>query len=102
MSLVKIKEVLKFIKNFKKEDKTAMENVFTHGCCFWFAEILEIRFSGEIYFNPDLVHFATLIEDQLFDINGLIDADDSWFNWEDYKTKNDTLSIFHTCILKDY
>ena len=101
MNFARLQEILRFIKAIKGNYSYEIEETFSNGFCFWFAKILELRFDGEIYFNPDLIHIATLIDDQLFDINGLIDPDGSWFNWEDYKSVNDTEYIIHSCILKD-
>ena len=101
MTFAKVHEVLQFIEAIKGGYSYEIEETFSNGFCYWFAKILEIRFDGIIYFNPDLIHFATLIEEQLFDINGLVTADNSWFNWEDYQMKHDTDEIYHSCILKD-
>ena len=102
MTFAKIHEVLNFINNFKGRYSFELEDTFSNGYCYWFAKILELRFNGEIYFNPDAVHFATLIEEQLFDIYGIVNVGtDSWFCWEDYKLKENGEKIIHSCILKD-
>ena len=101
MTLTKIHEVLQFIESFKGRYPYEIEDTFSNGFCYWFAKIMEIRFNGIIYFNPDIVHFAILIGEQLFDINGILDVGDNWFNWEDYQSHNDTTDIYHNCILKD-
>jgi len=53
-----IKEVLDFIKHFN-----GAEDVFLHGCCYWFAYILRERFHGhgyivDIYHDPIEGHFV--------------------------------------------
>lgn len=101
MTFAKVHEVLNFIDSFKGGYPHEIEDTFSNGFCYWFAKILELRFGGIIYFNPDIIHFAVLIEEQLFDINGLIDVKDSWYNWNDYQTHNDVNEIYHSCILKD-
>lgn len=59
-----MKEVLDFIANFK-----GSEDVFLHGCCYWFAHILEERFNDrgymvDIFHDPIEGHFiARFIED---------------------------------------
>lgn len=101
MTFVKTHEVLQFIDAIKRRYPYEIEDTFSNGFCYWFAKILELRFGGIIYFNPVIIHFAILIEGQLFDITGLIEADKNWFNWEDYQSYNDTSIIYHSCILKD-
>jgi hypothetical protein len=101
MTFAKVHEVLRFIDAIKGRYPYEIEDTFSNGFCYWFAKILELRFGGTIYYNPDIIHFAVLIEEQLFDITGLIEAGDNWFNWEDYQSKNDTEDIYHSCILKD-
>lgn len=100
MTFAKVHEVLNFIKAVKGNHPVEIENVFSNGFCYWFAKILELRFNGVIMFNPDTVHFATLIEEQMFDVNGLIDANGTWYNWNEYASHNYVESIVKSCILK--
>ena len=62
------------IKNFiSKFHNTPSDNVtvtFTNGCCYWFANILCERFSGEIMYDPIENHFVAGLNDRLFDITG--------------------------------
>jgi hypothetical protein len=100
---MEFKEIIEFIINFKKKHPQEIEDVFLNGYCYWFAKILEIRFGGEILYNPKQVHFATLINNQLFDISGYVvfSEDDVWLNWDEYQMNNDDVSdIFNNCILK--
>ena len=53
-----MEEVVRFIKNFH-----GAEDVFLHGCCYWFAWILKERFNGhgylvDIYHEPIEGHFV--------------------------------------------
>jgi hypothetical protein len=100
MSFAKIDEILDFIKAVKENHTTEIEDVFSNGFCYWFAKILELRFGGTIMFNPNIIHFSILIEEQMFDINGLIDANDTWYNWNEYASHNNVESIVKSCILK--
>lgn len=102
MTPARIKEVLQFTRALKGRHPLEIEDVFSNGFCYWFAKILEERFQGTILFDPFNVHFATLIDDCIFDINGLADTNNVWYNWEDYKHIEDVSSIIHSCILKDY
>lgn len=59
-----MQEVLDFISHFK-----GAENTFLHGCCYWFAWILQERFDGRgyvvsIFHEPVAGHFiAGFLED---------------------------------------
>lgn len=101
MTVAKIHEVLRFINAIKGSFSYEIEETFSGGFCYYFAIILKERFGGEIYFNPDLVHFAILIEDQMFDVYGLMDVGPNWINWKDFQNTQDAESILHSCILKD-
>jgi hypothetical protein len=101
MQLYKIEEILSFIEAFKEKYPQEIEDTFSNGFCYWFAKILELRFGGTIYFNPDIIHFATLIDNHMFDITGLVIVDDNWFEWHTYQLENDTDDIYHSCIIKD-
>lgn len=62
-------KVLQFIGHFN-----GSEEVFLHGCCYWFAEILEQRFfvdaKAAIKYEPVEGHFMTEIDGRLYDIRG--------------------------------
>jgi hypothetical protein len=62
-------KILKFIARFK-----GSEEVFLHGCCYWFAHILEMRFlyTGMVTIMHDQVegHFIARIGDRYYDIRG--------------------------------
>ena len=63
------KTVLDFIARFK-----GSEMVFLHGCCYWFAHILQERFYAEhsvdIKYEPVEGHFITKIGNRFYDIRG--------------------------------
>jgi hypothetical protein len=94
-------EVLDFISTIKEKYPLEIEDTFSNGLCYWFAKILQIRFGGDIYFDPYHVHFAIIIDNNMYDITGKIERCTSdWFNWEDYKLYNDTTAIEKSCIIK--
>lgn len=93
--------ILKFIFNFKRKMTQEVEDIFMNGNCYWFAKILQIRFSGDIYFNPDAVHFATMIGDNLYDISGLVTESTEWYNWDEFCVTNDVNATIQSCILMD-
>ena len=102
-----------FIDKMKALHSKALECVFYHGYCYWFALILAERFKGEIWFNPKLVHFAARIDNNLYDIYGKINpgisptgqkdySENAWFEWGQFQTNNHEMieSIVDSCIKK--
>ena len=107
-------KVLDFINNFKGSFPKELEWTFYNGYCYWFALILATRFSGEIWFNPKIVHFATMIDDDLYDIYGRVEpgicpitgfkdkSEDDWVSWLEFQyTHYEAVeSIVNSCIKK--
>ncbi len=94
--------ILSFINVFKSKYPKEITDVFYNGYCYYFALMLQARFGGELFFNPNLVHFAVLINGYLFDIRGKVNLSDDkeWYNWEDFQRNNDVTKVIHSCILK--
>ena len=63
--------ILRFIKKFSDFGNQVVE-CFTEGNCFWFAMVLAIEFAGEIYYDPIVGHFATMIGGVMYDIAGVV------------------------------
>ena len=95
--------ILKFIDDFKSKHPNEIEDVFMNGYCYWFAMILSIRFKGNIWFNPLLVHFASNIGVYLYDISGMITDTYGWVSWEVYQRTNqeEALQIVKSIIKKE-
>ena len=60
-----MQEILDFIEHFK-----GSEEVFLHGCCYWFAKILEMRFNGDgylvdIFHDPIENHFVARVIEEI-------------------------------------
>ena len=99
--------ILVFIENFKKSNKNAIEDLFMNGYCYYFAIILNERFSGSgtIMYIPIYNHFCYRIGGTLYDISGKI-VDDEKINlaepWNEYKNQDNLESyrIIRDCILK--
>ena len=64
--------ILRFIKKFSYFGTQVLE-CFTKGNCFWFAEVLAMEFTGEIYYDPIVGHFATKIDGAMYDITGAVE-----------------------------
>lgn len=107
-------KVEKFISDMKAVFPEELEFTFYRGYCYWFALILAERFKGDIWFNSKIVHFATKIDGQLYDIFGKIQpgvcslngeddySEDYWWSWADYQIANHDVveSIVNSCIKK--
>ena len=64
--------ILRFIKKFSDFGNQVVE-CFTKGNCFWFAMVLAMEFAGEIYYDPIVGHFATMINGVMYDITGVVE-----------------------------
>lgn len=93
-----MKEVIEFIKIFQSPSN---EILFKECACYWFSNILSQRFNNStIMYNPDEFHFATMIEDTLYDIAGVIEDSSGYIVWDlYYRTSSDADMIYDTCIL---
>lgn len=62
-------KITRFIERFR-----GSEDVFLHGCCYWFAHILDYRFDMEcdtvIMYEPVEGHFVTKIDNHYYDVRG--------------------------------
>ena len=92
-------EVIKFVEHFQN---LGTIDIFTNGCCYWFARILNERFLGLIMYNPIDNHFATLVNAKLYDITGEIPWTDEWKEWREYEKLDplETKRIYKYCINK--
>lgn len=97
-------KVLQFINDLKKISPAMLEYTFYEGYCYWLAVILADRFKGDIWFNPDIVHFAAKIDGKLYDIYGQIDDTKPacWMSWEEFQCQHQEAveSIVNSCIKK--
>lgn len=108
-------KVQRFINDIKRVFPEELEFVFYRGYCYWFAFILAERFKGTIWFNPKIVHFATMIDGTLYDIYGEITlginptngsrdySENDWVKWSDFQINNQEAveSIVKSCIKKE-
>ena len=75
--------VQRFINRFNPESED-IRQVFTEGCCYWFAYILLHRFYGdssELMYDEVANHFGTRIYDKVFDITGDVTDKYNWASW---------------------
>ena len=84
------KEVCAFIKHFCTEPNHEMDKNFLFGNCYWFARILQERFSVKYYctllYNPIDNHFCCSIEGECFDASGklYLTYPEEWVQWEQH------------------
>jgi len=72
------KTVIKFISHFSAHGPQ-VKTCFTNGNCFWFSAILHTRFPRSIIvYDPIDNHFGCQIENQVYDITGLVTHAYSW------------------------
>ena len=76
--------ILCFIKKFSDFGNQVVE-CFTEGNCFWFAMVLAMEFAGEIYYDPIVGHFATMINGVLYDITGAVKNTDDFVSLEEIR-----------------
>lgn len=58
-------EILAFIANFREATDT-----FLNGGCYWFAQMLSVRFGGDTLYDPVVGHFIQRIDGRLYDVRG--------------------------------
>jgi hypothetical protein len=92
-------KVKRFISRFVTKGES--ENVFSNGCCYWFAYILFERFKTdadvEIVYNCVDNHFATKVDGVIYDVTGEIDAT-NWVSWDDYADDLHKERIIRDCV----
>ena len=98
--------VLKFINDFHQNGKRPQViECFTCGHCFWFAYILASRFGlqSEIMYDEVMNHFGCRIENEIYDVTGIVTNDYDWISWADMRKKDSLLAarIERDCILKE-
>ena len=77
-------EIERFIKRFHSSDD--ITDVFTTGCCFWFAKILCERFFEQgayVVYDEIEGHFGAKIGNKVYDITGDVTEKYTWTEWSD-------------------
>ena len=87
-------DIIRFIQVFNSPSN---EILFSEVACYWFAHILADRFFGDIVYDPSQVHFATMIDDSIYDIKGEVDHPDDYVLWDLY-VGDDRDLIQYNCI----
>lgn len=89
-----------FIERFQKTSKTQnITEVFTCGCCYWFAHILCSRFSDAIMmYDPVMNHFMVGYDDRLYDITGDVTDQYEAIPWKNFEDELERQRIVDYCI----
>lgn len=92
-----------FIKKFKFRHNKELEDIFTHGNCYYFALILKETFNGEIYYMPCMNHFICKIDSSYYDITGKIEPNEHPEKWSTYMNidKQHYNQVYRDCITFD-
>ena len=94
-------DVAQFLKRFHfSEDIT---DVFSNGCCYWFAKILYDRFAlthgATIMYDEVINHFGTKINGRVYDITGDVTSKYEWKPWADLEDDLLRSRIIRDCIM---
>lgn len=79
-----------------------VNEVFTRGCCYWFAAILFGRFirdGAAIMYDEVANHFGTKINGKVYDITGDVTAQYDWVPWESITDSSLRARIKRDCIM---
>lgn len=92
------------IDNFLKRFHTCadVDEVFTQGCCYWFAYVLFgrfIRHGAEIMYDSVANHFGTKINDRVYDITGDVTEKYEWHPWSDISDSALRDRLVRDCIM---
>lgn len=93
-------EIDRFISRFQttSPSKNIIE-VFTCGCCYWFAHILCDRFSGaKMMYDCIENHFATEINGRLYDITGDVTGKYHVIPWSEFEDELEKERIIKYCV----
>ena len=92
-------DVLNFIARFTDNGKRKeVIEALTCGCCYWFAQILSVRFDGYIMYDLAENHFVTLIDGRLYDITGDVTEHYLVTPWDEYADEWHKSRIIKQCI----
>ena len=83
--------ILNFIYGFHNYGtKKEIIECFIHDYCYWFAYILLIRFRerAEIVYDRVENHFGCRIDDEIYDITGIVTNQYNWESWIDLWKKD--------------
>ncbi|MBP5461999.1 MAG: hypothetical protein J6Y20_07735 [Lachnospiraceae bacterium] len=93
-------DVQNFIKRFHSYD--SIDDVFTNGCCYWFAAILFGRFirdGAEMVYDQVANHFGTRIRGRVYDITGDVTEMYRWESWYEIDDEILRKRVLRDCVM---
>lgn len=89
-----------FIRHFHNiSSNQHIDEVFTCGCCYWFAFILCGRFPEAVMmYDPVINHFVVQYENKLYDITGDVTGKYNVIPWDDFDDELEKQRIIEYCI----
>lgn len=98
-------KVLNFISRFTCRGRfEQVVESFTHGCCWWFAYILNSRFQEYdpvIMYDEVMNHFGTKINGRVYDASGDVTKEFDWKPWSEFPDPLVKERIEKHCIMFD-
>ena len=93
-------KVNKFINHFHKVSPTGnITQVFTRGCCYWFAHILCSRFEeARMMYDSVRNHFVAEINHRLYDITGDVTGLYNVVSWHEFDDELQKPRIISYCV----
>lgn len=92
-------EIGAFLRRFHVNG--TIDEVFTCGCCYYFAVILSERFGSDgavIMYAPKDNHFGTMIDGLVYDITGNVTSEYEWIQWSLFDDDLERERIIRDCI----
>lgn len=89
-----------FLNRFHSSEN--INEVFTSGCCYWFAAILFWRFirdGAEIMYDEVANHFGTKVKGKVYDITGDVTNQYNWASWNSITDSSLVTRIKQDCIM---
>lgn len=93
-------DVENFLKRFHLSKD--VDEVFTSGCCYWFAQILFRRFIRDgaiVMFSSVDNHFGTKIRGRVYDITGDVTNSYKWQPWVEFPDEVEKERIVRDCVM---
>lgn len=94
-------EVAQFLQRFHSSEN--ITEVFSFGCCYWFAKILYDRFAttigATIMYDEVENHFGTRISGRIYDITGDVTSKYEWKPWHALDDDLLRLRIIRDCVM---
>jgi hypothetical protein len=95
-----MKDITQFLKRF--HTSRTVDEVFTQGCCYWFAQIMLARFQSKdpiLMYAPVDNHFGVKIDSKVWDITGDCTDKYEWIKWSDFDDDLERKRIVRDCVM---